>query len=110
MLGLAAAGLLTGCVHYKPRPIEPAAIADRLEARTLDAPDLRAFLETNAHGAPLAWPQVKWDFEQLTLFHPRNVLHRARNSRGDVEIWGNFCPSLSHLLFMWTPARTCHNT
>ena len=82
MLGLAAAGLLTGCVHYEPRPIEPAAIADGLDSRTLDAPDLRAFLETNAHGAPLAWPQGKWDFEQLTLaafyFHPSLELARAQ--------------------------------
>ncbi len=82
MLGLAAAGLLTGCVHYEPRPIEPAAIADGLDSRTLDAPDLRAFLETNSQRAPLAWPRRKWDFEQLTLaafyFHPSLELARAQ--------------------------------
>ena len=101
-LGLALAGLVTGCVHYEPRPIEPAAIAAGLDARTLDAPDLRAFLETNSHGASLAWPQRKWDFEQLTLaafyFHPSLELARAQwatTHAGEKTAGGRPNPTLS---------------
>jgi outer membrane protein TolC len=59
---LAAAGALTGCVHYEPSPLRPAETAATLEARSLDAPDFKAFLRTNRDAEP-----VVWDFEALTL-------------------------------------------
>jgi outer membrane protein TolC len=69
LAALAAAGALAGCVHYQPAPIHPDETASALEARSLDAPGLKTFLEANHHADSTAW-----DFETLTLaalyWHP----------------------------------------
>ena len=99
---LMLAGLLTGCVHYEPRPIEPARVAAGLEARTLDAAELRAFLETNLHDAPLQWPLRSWDLERLTLaafyYHPSLEIARvqwATTRAGEKTAGGRPNPTLS---------------
>jgi outer membrane protein TolC len=74
--------LLTGCAHYKPQPVSPATTLARYEARRLDEPGLKRFLEQNA-GNPLTnWPPVQWDLNSLTLaafyFHPSLEVARAQ--------------------------------
>jgi cobalt-zinc-cadmium efflux system outer membrane protein len=69
-----------GCVHYQPLPITSEAVLDDFEARRLDAPDIRQFLEDQV-GVD-QWPPSIWDLESLTLaalyFSPDLDVARAR--------------------------------
>ena len=56
----------TGCVRFEPKPLDAAHTAAQFDARTLETPELRAFVETNLSPVP-AWPPAQWNFEQLTL-------------------------------------------
>jgi outer membrane protein TolC len=82
--------LLAGCVRYQPRPILPAQTAATLEARTLDDPALKEFLEENLQRRFEIWPPKSWDFETLNLaalyYHPS--LDVAR-SQWQVALGGN---------------------
>jgi len=82
--------LLAGCVRYQPRPILPAQTAANLEARTLDDPALKEFLEKNLQRRFEIWPPKSWDFETLNLaalyYHPS--LEVAR-SQWQVALGGN---------------------
>ena len=60
-------GLVAGCARFHSQPLSPAETATNLESRSLDNPDLKAFLEKNLHRELTAWPAKKWDFEMLTL-------------------------------------------
>jgi hypothetical protein len=55
----------SGCVHFEPKPITAPANLAAVEARTLDAPELGAFLEANHEVA--VWPPPAWTFQTLTL-------------------------------------------
>ncbi|MDA8164794.1 MAG: TolC family protein [Desulfobacteraceae bacterium] len=74
--------LLAGCATYRPRPLEPAWTAAAFEARTLDNPGLKKFLETNLRHEIGPWPLRSWDFQTLTLaafyYHPDLDVARAR--------------------------------
>src|SRR6202522_3335923 len=74
--------LLAGCARYQPRPISPAETAAKLDARSLDNPAFRAFLEKNSQSHPDEWPLKTWDFETLTLaalyYHPSLEVARAQ--------------------------------
>lgn len=65
--------MLAGCAHYEPRPLDVSQSAATLDGRSLTAPELRTFIETNL-GPATAWPPASWNFEQLTLaalyWHP----------------------------------------
>ena len=67
---------LTGCAHYQPEALRPAETAAALEARSLDAPAFRSFLQAN-----LQANLPTWDFETLTLaalyWHPSLDVARA---------------------------------
>jgi cobalt-zinc-cadmium efflux system outer membrane protein len=82
--------LLAGCVRYQPRPILPTQTAANLEARTLDDPALKEFLEKNLQRRFEIWPPKSWDFETLSLaalyYHPS--LDVAR-SQWQVALGGN---------------------
>jgi len=73
--------LLTGCTRFQSRPILPAQTAATLDARTLDDPAFRAFLEKNLGRKLDVWPLPAWDFETLTLaawyYHPSLDVARA---------------------------------
>src|ERR1039458_495177 len=73
--------LLTGCVRFQPQPLSPAETSAGLESRSLDNPDLKAFLEKNLNRELSTWPEAKWDFEMLTLaafyYQPRLDVARA---------------------------------
>jgi outer membrane protein, heavy metal efflux system len=67
-----AAGLVSACAHYTPRPISPPAALDALESRQLGDAALAAFFQANHE--PSAWPPSEWDLHALTLaafyYHP----------------------------------------
>ncbi len=72
----------TGCATFHPEPISPSETASAFEARALDDPGLKAFLEANLHHELTPWPPASWDFTLLTLaafyYHPDMDLARAR--------------------------------
>jgi outer membrane protein, heavy metal efflux system len=74
--------LLAGCVHYVPKPVEPAQTLTSLETRTLTNEGLRAFIETNAPELVKEWPRQSWDLAGLTLvafyYHPSLDVARAQ--------------------------------
>jgi outer membrane protein, heavy metal efflux system len=81
---LLAAMLTSGCAvwRYKAAPLEPVQTAAMLQARSLDDPHLRTFIETNlGHQLP-QWPPRAWDLETLSLaafyFNPALDAARAR--------------------------------
>jgi outer membrane protein TolC len=78
----AAAVLLGGCARFKSEPIAPEQVAQRFDARSLDNPELRAFLERNRPGGTFAWPPGSWDLTNLVLaalfYHPDIDVARAR--------------------------------
>src|ERR1035437_1131341 len=84
-------GLVAGCARFHSQPLSPAETATTLESRSLDNPDLKAFLEKNLHRELNPWPARKWDFEMLTLaafyYHPSLEVARAdwRVAAGGVE-------------------------
>jgi outer membrane protein TolC len=86
-----ALALVAGCARFHSQPLSPAETATRLESRSLDNPDLKAFLEKNLHRELTAWPAAKWDFEMLTLaafyYHPSLEVARAdwRVAAGGIE-------------------------
>jgi cobalt-zinc-cadmium efflux system outer membrane protein len=63
LAGLAV--VLAGCVHYQARPISPPDSLATFEARGLEDPGLRQFLQAN-HSVPPSAP-VPWDLQTLTL-------------------------------------------
>ena len=78
----AAALALGGCASFKPQSISPAAIAAAYEARSLDDPALRAFIQRNTPRALTTWPPSQWDLASLTLvayyYHPDLDVARAK--------------------------------
>ena len=71
---------LAGCAHFELKPLDVTQSASDFDARTLDTPELRAFIETNL-GPVSAWPPAQWDFKQLTFaalfLHPQLDVARA---------------------------------
>lgn len=63
LAGLAV--VLAGCVHYQARPISPPDSLATFEARTLDDPGLRQFLQANHSALPSA--AAPWELPPLTL-------------------------------------------
>src|SRR3954452_19612484 len=76
--------LLAGCAGcalqgYRAAPLDPAASAQRFDARTLDSPSLREYLQAHGHPSPV-WPLARWGLTELTLlaFHDHPDLEVAR--------------------------------
>ena len=73
--------LVAGCARFHSQPLSPTETAAGLESRSLDNPDLKAFLEKNLNRELNPWPAAKWDFEMLTLaafyYHPSLDVARA---------------------------------
>jgi outer membrane protein TolC len=74
--------LLAGCARFEARPLSPEQTARQFEARTLDDPQLKEFLEANLKRDLADWPLRKWDFDSLTLaalfYHPSLDVARAQ--------------------------------
>jgi outer membrane protein, heavy metal efflux system len=77
----------TGCARFHPKPLSPSEAATEFEARTLAAPGLKTFLESNLHRKVTPWPPAGWDLQLLTLaafyYHPD--LDVARAQQGVAE-------------------------
>ncbi len=74
--------LMAGCATFQPKPISPAQTASDFEARTLDNPGLKRFMEANLGHEISSWPPKTWDCTLLTLaafyYHPDLDVARAR--------------------------------
>ncbi len=93
---------LAGCARFHPQPLSPVETAAQLEARTLEAPALHRFLETNLSRSFPEWPAKSWDFDMLTLaafyYHPSLEVARAqwRAAQGGIKTaGGRLNPSVS---------------
>jgi cobalt-zinc-cadmium efflux system outer membrane protein len=77
-------GLCTfaGCARFEAKPLSPERTAADFEARTLDDPNLKAFVQANLKDAVTTWPPREWDFHTLTLvalfYHPSLDVARAQ--------------------------------
>lgn len=77
------AALLAGCTtqSYRDKPLAPAETQSGYEARTLEAADLREFLQRNLKQKIEHWPPRSWDLDLLTLaafyYHPDLDVARA---------------------------------
>lgn len=87
---LAPLVLLAGCASFQPRPIDPSTTAAALEARTLDAPALRRFIERNLGHEVAPWQPQSWDMTLLTLaafyYHPDMDVARAKWNMADAAV------------------------
>jgi cobalt-zinc-cadmium efflux system outer membrane protein len=76
------ASLGAGCVHYKAEPLDAGKTAAQLEARRLDDPGLKKFLEENSGQPQGEWPKQEWNLADLTLaafyYHPDLAVARAQ--------------------------------
>lgn len=97
-----ALGLVAGCARFHPQPLSPAETAAGLESRSLDNPDLKAFLEKNLKRELSTWPAAQWDFEMLTLaafyYQPSLDVARARwavAEAGKITAGGRPNPTLN---------------
>ncbi len=79
---LIALVLMAGCATYQPKPISPSQVASEFEARTLDNPRLKQFIEMNLGHEISPWPPKSWDIHMLTLaafyYHPDLDVARAK--------------------------------
>ncbi len=75
-------GLMSGCATFRPRPISPSQTAAAFEARTLDNPGLKEFLEVNLQHEITPWPPRSWSLQILNLvafyYHPDLDVARAK--------------------------------
>lgn len=55
-----------GCLSFHAKPVLPEQTAAGFEARTLDDPGLRGFMEKNGRSSSV-WPPPSWDISSLTL-------------------------------------------
>lgn len=92
--------LLAGCVHYRAQPIEAQATFEAFEARRLDAPEIRDFMESQA-GID-RWPPPAWNLRSLSLaalfYSPDLDVARARwgvTQAGTVTAGARPNPSLT---------------
>ncbi len=74
--------LLAGCAAYQPKPLSSSQAASAFEARTLESPDLKKFIEASLGREVTPWPPQAWDFHLLSLaayyYHPELDVARAR--------------------------------
>jgi outer membrane protein TolC len=107
-----ALGLLAACQHVPPAPISAEGGAAAFDARSLDAPALRDFIEDGLGRPPSEWPLRRWNLDALTLaalfHHPSLDVARAQwqAARGAIET-ASARPNPTLTL---TPERSFHAT
>lgn len=82
--------VVTGCVQYQPKPLDPARTATEFDQRSLSNAALKAFLE-HTSGRPCdAWPMKAWDLDHIVLvalfFHPDLELLRAQQGTAESGV------------------------
>jgi cobalt-zinc-cadmium efflux system outer membrane protein len=74
--------MLYGCATFHAEPLSASKAAAEFEARTLESPGLKKFIESHLHRAASPWPPAAWDFRMLTLaasyYSPALDVMRAR--------------------------------
>ncbi len=74
--------ILAGCASFQSKPLDPSKTLSGFEARTLDNPDLKGFLENNLQKEIKPFPPKSWDFAMLTLvalyYYPGIEVARAQ--------------------------------
>jgi cobalt-zinc-cadmium efflux system outer membrane protein len=84
--------VLAGCAmrRYHAEPISSSESAAQLKARSLEDPQLRAFMERNLGHAVSPWPPSSWDLDLLTLaafyFNPDLETARARVAASEAAV------------------------
>lgn len=80
-------GLLSGCATYHAQPIEPLALIQSFEARTLHDPDLQRYVTAHLDSDAGSWSPGVWDFTTLTLsaFYFSPELDIARTKQGTSQ-------------------------
>jgi outer membrane protein TolC len=77
-----ASAVIAGCASFHSKPISPSETASQFEARMLDNPDLKKFIETNLRHKMTTWPPKSWDITMLTLaafyYNPELDVVRAK--------------------------------
>ncbi len=80
----------SGCARFEPQPLSPAQSAKHFNARALDDPGLKQFIEQNLRRPLEAWPLQSWDSPKLTLvawrFHPSLEVGRAQWRVADARV------------------------
>src|SRR5436853_2126560 len=59
--------LVSGCIRYIPRPIDPPALEQSYRNRSLSDSNLQAFFNANSLAPPQSWPPQSLDLEGLTV-------------------------------------------
>ncbi|MCX5644178.1 MAG: TolC family protein [Phycisphaerae bacterium] len=81
---------LAGCAHFEAKPLSPEPTAAQFEARTLDDPGLRRYIEGNGFSTAKEWPRPSWDLPALTLaafyYHPDMEVARAKLAGAEAAI------------------------
>src|SRR5206468_2130765 len=82
--------LVSGCVRYVPRTIDPPALEQSYRARSLADPNLQDFFNANSSVKAQAWPPGMLDLEGLTIlalyFSPDIDEARSRIAAADAAI------------------------
>ena len=82
--------VLTACVKYQPKPLDPPTIETAYRSRTLDNPEIHSFVETNLAEGLSAWPPRDLDLNTATLiawyFHPELDAARAAVQTADAGV------------------------
>jgi outer membrane protein TolC len=85
-----ALAVLSGCVKYQPRPIDPPRLEQDYRSRSLSDPGLRAFVEAGSAQKPASWPPDKLDLKALTLiafyFSPALDVARSQTAIAQAEL------------------------
>src|SRR6185312_2364230 len=92
LFALPLAIAFAGChsYTYRPAPLAPPVLARSLEARNLDDPALRDWMQHAAGLNAFRWPLTSWFLDSLTLaayyFSPDLDLSRAHAAAADAAI------------------------
>lgn len=82
--------MLSGCATYHAQPIDPAALMNTFETRTLDDPDLHRYVTSHLDGEASSRPPKRWDLTTLTLaafyFSPDLDVARAKQDARQAAI------------------------
>ena len=86
--------LLAGCATYEPKPLVPTETAAAFEKRSLESPELRAFIEKQLGHELKAWPPHReapgWTLPLLTLaayyYHPSLEVARANWAEAQAAV------------------------
>jgi outer membrane protein, heavy metal efflux system len=80
----------TGCVHYIAGPLNPPVIEDQYRIRSLNNPELAAFVHLQPNKGSTNWPPAVLDLDSLTLvayfYQPDLDVARARAAAAEAAV------------------------